>query len=313
MPRIIFIFLDGVGMGDRSAHNPFYLCRPQYLPFISGSPGWPDKIPVKPIDPLLGVAGFPQSATGQTTLYTGISLPEMIKSHKGSYPDQIMRKVLKKHNLLSRLKGKGVRAVFINAYPVYTRFFTAEHIRILNDGRMHFSKQFPEPFKRRISVTTCMMVSAGQQPFDETDIANETTVYQDFSNRALQERGLNLPEFSPEKAANIIYKKSREFDFILYEYFQTDVYGHRKSQDECVELIKKLNRFFKTLVSLLDRNADTLIVTSDHGNLEDCSIRAHTRNPVPLIVWGRESGSIRKKINRIDQVTPAILDVFQTT
>lgn len=310
MPRVIFIFLDGVGIGDCSAHNPFYLCRPGYLPFFSGNQGWPDKTPVKPIDPLLGVAGFPQSATGQTTLYTGVSIPGMINMHRGSYPDKVMRKIIKNHSLLFQLKKKSVPAAFINAYPVYTRLFTSEHIRILNDGRMHFSNEFPELFKKRISVTTCMLVSAGQQPFGETDIIKEKTIYQDYTNRSLRERGLTLPEFSPEKAAKIIYKKSREYAFILYEYFQTDVYGHRKSMVERIDLIEKLNRLLKALVSRLDRETDTLVITSDHGNLEDGSTRGHTLNPVPLITWGRESGHIRKKIESIDQITPAIIDLF---
>ncbi len=30
----------------------------------------------------------------------------------------------------------------------------------------------------------------------------------------------------------------------------------------------------------------TIVITSDHGNLEDLSVRTHTRNPVPLAVSG---------------------------
>jgi 2,3-bisphosphoglycerate-independent phosphoglycerate mutase len=310
MPKAIFIFLDGVGMGDRSGQNPFYVCRPAYLPFYSRNPGWPDKTPVKPIDPLLGVGGFPQSASGQTSLYTGISVPGILKRHKGSYPDKTMRKIIKERNILSRLKHNGTRAAFINAYPVYTRFFTPKHIHILDDGQMRFSGEFPEIFKRRISVTTCMMISARQLPFNETDIIEEKTVYQDYSNRSLRERGLIVPEFSPEKAAEIIFKKSLEYDFILYEYFQTDICGHRKTLAECIELIEKLNRLFKALVSLLDRKTDTLMVTSDHGNLEDCSARTHTRNPVPLITWGNAAEKLRRNINDIAGVTPEIINFF---
>jgi bisphosphoglycerate-independent phosphoglycerate mutase (AlkP superfamily) len=79
---------------------------------------------------------------------------------------------------------------------------------------------------------------------------------------------------------------------------------------ECVELIQKLNRLFKHLLSLLNKKEDTLLITSDHGNMEDCSIRAHTLNPVPLTVWGQGSEKLRSSINEITEVSPAILHFF---
>lgn len=310
MKRFIFIFLDGVGLGVKSPHNPFFDTLSEFLPYSTRNAFLPDGTPVKPIDPLLGVKGLPQSGTGQTTLYTGQNIPRILNGHQGSYPNKSMRKILKKSNLLLNLKKRGVRVCFLNAYPVFTKYFSLDHINIHEDGRLHFSKEFPDMFKRRISVTSCMMITSELIPFDENDIINENSIFQDYSNRMLIERGLKLPEFSPEKAAEIIYKRSREFDFMLYEYFQTDFYGHRKSFPECVELIQNLNRLFRRLFSFLDKKHDTLLITSDHGNLEDCSIRAHTRNPVPLTVWGQGSEQIRSSINDITGVTPAILNFF---
>ena len=127
----------------------------------------------------------------------------------------------------------------------------------------------------------------------------------------LIDRGLNLPAFTPEKAAEILYRKSREYDFTLYEYFLTDFYGHRKSFRECIHLIRQLNRLLKSLILSLDQKKDTLLISSDHGNLEDCSVRAHTLNPVPLTVWGKGSNRLRSSINSIAEVTPGILNFFQ--
>jgi len=310
MKRLIFIFLDGVGLGDYSTHNPFFAAKTEFLPYSAPGALLPDKTPIKAIDPLLGVKGLPQSATGQTTLYTGEAIPRILNAHQGSYPNKLMRKIIKKFNLFSGLKKRGIKVCFLNAYPVFTKYFSLEHINILEDGQFYFSKEFPDMFKRRISVTSCMMISSGLIPFDEKDIKNENSIFQDYSNQMLIDRGLKIPVFTPEKAAEIIYKKSREYDFTLYEYFQTDFYAHRKSFGECIELIKNLNRLVKSLFSLLNQKKDTLLLTSDHGNLEDHSTRAHTLNPVPLTIWGKDSHKLRQDINNIAEVTPGILNFY---
>jgi hypothetical protein len=324
MTRILFIFLDGVGIGEASGENPFYAAGADFLPFYSGGHTLPDGTPVKAIDAVLGIDGLPQSASGQTTLYTGENIPAMLKEHKGSYPNKLMRQIIKEKNVISRLRSKGLNAGFINVYPFYSELFTDEHVNILEDGSFHFSKQFPHLFKRRISTTTCMMIANGLTPFSETDIIQENAIYQEYSNGSLVRQiekakkmkalgalekvvdKVTLPHFSPEKAAEILCKAFQHYDFLLYEYFQTDIYGHRHSFEDNVELIRKLNRLTGRLISLLDKKNDTLLITSDHGNLEDGGTRAHTRNPVPLVVWGHRAEELRGQIDSLVDVTPAI-------
>jgi hypothetical protein len=259
-------------------------------------------------------------------LYTGENIPALLKGHKGSYPDKIMRKVIKEKNILSRLRGeKGLNAQFINVYPFYSRFFTNQHVRICDNGSFFFSKEFPKPFKRRISVTTSMLISNGISPFNEMDILKERAIYQDFSNESINRRieelkdhqeidvnveVVQLPRFSPEKAAGILSKTFKTTDFTLYEYFQTDIYAHRRGFKDRVQLVNRLNSFIKRLIHQLNDTTDTLLITSDHGNLEDSTTLSHTLNPVPLLAWGRNSGFLRERINSIADVTPAILDFF---
>ncbi len=308
--RFIFLFLDGVGIGEADGKNPFYAAQAEFLPFYKGNPGLVDKTPIKPIDALLGVEGIPQSGSGQTSLYTGENIPRILGQHRDSYPNRSMRKIIREKNILRRLKDRGYQAVFINAYPAHKRFFSAPNIEIRPSGEMHFSDEFPALFKRRISVTSCMMVTAGQVPFDEKDILAGRSIFQEYSNRWLNQKGLQLPEFTPERAAEILYESAQHYDFLLYEYFQTDIFAHRGSFDEQVQLIRDLNRLMGKLISLLDPGKDTLLVTSDHGNLEDSTQRNHTCNPVPLIVWGYQGDRLRDGIDAITDVTPAILRFF---
>jgi hypothetical protein len=309
MERLIFIFVDGCGVGRAQAGNPFFHSRSRHLPFWQGAMTLPDGTPIKAIDATLGLPGAPQSASGQTALFCGVGAHAIAHRHHHGYPDQLLRRVILEKNLLSLLAGRNVTARYLNAYPGHDELFGAQHVRIEADGRFWFSPTFPDRFKRLVSVTSCMMLASGQRPFAEEDIRAGHALYQDFSNRQLIERGFRLPEFTPEQAAQVLHGASRRFDFILYEYFLTDLYAHRKSFAECVALVGNLDRLLGALLGSLDRGRDTLILTSDHGNLEDHSLRGHSRNPVPLIAWGRHGAVLRDRIESISDVAPAILEL----
>jgi len=310
MNRVILIFIDGCGVGRDDAGNPFYQAASRHLPFWKNGMVLPDGTPITPIDATLGIAGAPQSASGQTALFCGAGAAAIGNRHRNGYPDRMLRRVILKKNLLSALREKGVPARFLNAYPVFDGSFSSDHVRIRPDGRFWFSPLFPERFKRMISVTSCMLLDCGQKPFGASDILAEKAIYQDYSNRPLIEKGLSLPVFSPERAAGIMHKASRRFEFILYEYFQTDLYAHRRSLEDCVSLIRDLDDLLGTLLSLLDKKSDTLVLTSDHGNLEDFHQRGHSRNPVPFIAWGRHGEFLRAKVKSLSDVSPRILELY---
>jgi 2,3-bisphosphoglycerate-independent phosphoglycerate mutase len=310
MERVIFIFVDGCGIGRRADGNPFFLGKCRHLPFWQGGLPLPDGTPVAAIDATLGIPGAPQSASGQTALFCGIGADAIGRRHRNGYPDRHLRRLIRERNLLSRLVEKGMTARFLNAYPAHQELFTRRHARIQADGRLWFSCDFPEHFKKMISVTSCMLLASGQKPFGEREIRAGRALYQDYSNRQLIEKDLSLPRFTPQDAARVIHGASRRFDFILYEYFQTDLYAHRKPLAECVNLVRDLDTLVGELLALLDGKSDTLVLTSDHGNLEEFHLRGHSRNPVPLIAWGRHGARLRKKIKSIRDVAPAILELY---
>jgi 2,3-bisphosphoglycerate-independent phosphoglycerate mutase len=311
MPKLIFIFLDGVGIGKKLQANPFYAARADYLPFFENSflPD-SDRTPVKAVDAQLGIKGMPMSATGQTTLFTGVNMPAILNEHRDSYPDKLMRKIIKEKNIFSRLRLNDVTTRFLNVFPDSTHLFSPEHIAIGDDGEFYLSPKFRSQRKHSISVTTCMMVANQMIPFGVRDILKEQALFHDFSNQSLDQKGLNLPRFTPEKAAEIIYRVSRDYDLLLYEYFLTDFCGHGFDFKECVDLVRQLNRLVKHLVSLLDKEKDTLLITSDHGNLEDSNTQLHTSNPVPLLTLGYGSAGLRDKIESLVDICPAVIDFF---
>ncbi len=310
--RFVFVFIDGIGIGKSDSGNPFKTASPEILRLWKNSEVKISDLTIKPIDPLLGVEGIPQSATGQTTIFTGINIPKLLSKHIGSFPNKFMRKIIREENLLLKLEKSEKKAKFINAYPHHSELFSKPNINIDNEGNLIFSDNFPDKFKKRISVTSSILISNNVRPFDTEDIIEKRSLYQDYSNRSLQKYNLDLPVFSPEDAAEVLFKTSGDFDLILYEFFQSDIYGHRKNISEQIELISDLDLFLSTLISLMDCNKDTLLITSDHGNLEDSSKKSHSLNPVPLITWGRKNSELSNKINDLSDVTPAILDFLNS-
>lgn len=311
MERLLFIFLDGCGVGPAGADNPFLRAGCRFLPFWQGGMRLPDGTPLAAIDATLGLPGVPQSASGQTALFCGARADAIGNRHVNGYPDRPLRRVVAAGNLLSRLLRRGADARYLNAYPGHEELFTARHVRIEADGRLWFSREFPEPFRRRISVTSCMLLASGQRPFSAGDIRQGRALYQDYSNRSLIAAGLDLPRIAPAQAARVLHGAARRHDFVLYEYFQTDSCAHRRSFEECVGLVRDLDAMAGALLGRLDPAVDTFVLTSDHGNLEEHSRHGHTRNPVPLIAWGKHGARLRRRIASLSDVAPEILKLYE--
>lgn len=310
MSCIYFIFLDGVGIGSAGPDNPFYQSRARFLPFFQGGLNLPDGTQVKAIDATLGIPGRPQSASGQTALFCGCNPLNAGGVHQNGYPNRDLRRIIRCGNLFSELERRGLPWIFANAYPVYSHLFQPEHAAILSDGSLRFSDEFPPAFRRRLSVTSCMMLSVGRRPMGEKEILSGLALYQDYTNLSLREKGLDLPEFSPLQAAEILFQAGRDRSLVLYEYFQTDISAHHPERQNALEVIKGLDSLVGRLLELLDPNQDTLLLCSDHGNLEDLSSRRHTLNPVPLLAWGRLAVPLRESSAGIDDLLPALLQAL---
>jgi len=75
-------------------------------------------------------------------------------------------------------------------------------------------------------------------------------------------------------------------------------------------VLPKLARFIRTILEDLNLNETTVLLTSDHGNIEDLSVRNHTLNPVPTIIWGRNRQIIASRIASLADITPAIVETL---
>lgn len=292
MSSVLLIFIDGLGIGTRGAHNPLALLGADASPldiFIDEDPALPlDGVLVR-TDACLGVDGRPQSASGQTTILTGVNAPAALGYHKQGFPNEALRAIINEHSIFLQLRRAGVGEVaFANAYS--PRFFNTR--------------------PRWVSATTTAVEAAGLPFRTLEDLRAGRAVYQDFTNQLVIDAGFDVAARTPEEAAGVLADIVSQNRFTLYEYFITDRVGHAQDERAALDVLSQLARFVRKVIEHVDLTDATVILTSDHGNVEDLSIRNHTRNRVPTLAWGVGRARARDSVCDLADITPTILQIL---
>jgi len=286
-PSVLLFFIDGLGIGTRGPHNPLDNLDATPLAVFQNENAttFLDGI-VVPTDPRLGIEGRPQSASGQTTILTGVNAPAAVGYHKQGFPNKALLEILEKHSIFKQLREAGVEPVtFANAYT------------------SGFLKERP----RWVSATTAAVEAAGLKFRTVADLQNDSAVFMDFTNRILIERGEEVTERTEEEAATVLAKLTGENRFTLYEYFITDKVGHSQDMEMAKVVLSSLALLIRELLGKVDLKRTTVILTSDHGNIEDLSSRNHTLHAVPTIIWGAHREKVAAQIKTLADITPAIV------
>ena len=311
MHPLILIFVDGLGIGEAdAARNPVaasgfsFLAPNREALSPVGKGGWQ-----APTDARLGVPGLPQSATGQAALLSGVNAPQEVGGHQVGFPNGTLRRILLRRNLLKSVRESGGRAAFINAYPLNAAFFNGR-IRVQPDGELACADDVPVRVCRRVSVTSVAALSIGQRFRDLEDLRAGRSLYHDFTNRSLAEQGVDAPLRSPAEAGQILHRCARELDFTLYEYFLTDRAGHAADLARGAEEMGKLDTFLRSLLDAALPEGFTVLLTSDHGNIEDCSSGQHTSNPVPTVFWGARARECAETIHALTDIHDVALQIL---
>lgn len=297
---MILLFLDGVGLGVSDAEiNPLaarsYPVLEQLLdghpPVLASGRVAGQGAHLLPTDAQMGVSGRPQSATGQAALLTGLNVPQLLGEHYGPRPDERVRSILARAGIFRRLVAAGKRPYFCNAYP--QRYFDVVH-----SGR------------RRLSAVPFAAVTGGQRLLAPADILAGRAMSADFTNQAWRDElgYADVPVYEPEAAGALLWRIAQPYDFVFYEHWMTDVIGHDQSLSAAVTMLQRFDGFLGGLVAAADLDTTLLIVTSDHGNVEDCSHGKHTTNPAMTLLLGAQRWHYANQITALADIAPAILD-----
>src|ERR1700690_39117 len=276
--RVLFIFLDGVGLGvDDPEINPLARVEMPFLQSLLGgkklladsAPYVGERATLLPLDAALGVNGLPQSATGQAVLLTGTNVPQEIGEHYGPKPNPAVAKYLLNSNLFSQVTKTGKTAALLNAYP--PRYF---------DG--------VDSGKRLYSAIPLAVTSAGLSLFDKDDYYAGRALSADFLGNGW--RGMlgfpDAPIYEPHQAGHKLAELANQYNFSFFEYWASDYAGHKQDMNWAIEQFKIFDGVLNGLLDQWDDENGLILITSDHGNMEDLSTRRHTDAKVPGLLIG---------------------------
>jgi 2,3-bisphosphoglycerate-independent phosphoglycerate mutase len=297
--RVLFIFLDGVGIGPRDPGvNPFLKANlPELTRRLGGDVphlGQPevegDSARAFPLDPLLGVDGTPQSGTGQTALLTGENAPALYGRHFGPWVPVALRPLLLQKSLLARAMAMGVPCAFANAYPA--RFVEAASTR----------RPPAPPLAAR---------GAGLLNRHEDALARGEALSSEIVNTAWRIRlGLTrLPEVTPREAGRNLARIVETARLTFFAHYSTDTAGHKKDMGEAVGALERVDSFLGGVLEAVPPGTLT-VLASDHGNIEDIT-SGHTRNPTLALLAGPGSARLRKNLTRITDLPGMVLKHLQ--
>ncbi|MCC6500033.1 MAG: hypothetical protein IT313_07165 [Anaerolineales bacterium] len=310
--KVLFIFMDGIGLGENNAEtNPLARAKmPNLNAALDGRSLLKESAPFDgeyasliAIDAGVGVDGLPQSATGQAMLLTGKNISAELGYHYGPKPNPEVAAYLNGETLFSKCVAAGKKTALLNAYP--PRYFDG-----IDSG------------KRIYSSIPMAVTNAGLKLFKHEDLFAGRALSADFTGEGWRTM-LGFPDapvMDAHEAGKKLISLAMEYDFSLFEYWASDYAGHRQEMETAVRLMEGFDGVLGGIVEsgkwdgeLKDEGGmmkDELLVlvTSDHGNMEDLSTRKHTDARAPVLAIG--SKSAREEFTRgmtdLTHVAPAI-------
>lgn len=283
--RVAILFIDGVGVGrDDASINPL-AGQPWLLSqFDSGAgvalPAGGRRFDV---DATFGIAGRPQSASSQTAIYTGMPAPQLVGRHVMGFPTPDLVALLNEKGLAARAARAGQRFELINGYPVVY----LEALGLPHTGGPAEDFALAPRFRRHLkpAAATRLVAGAGLKLKTSHDVVGGRALSHDIDGAHAQKRMPRIPRRSSEEAAAIFW--SAAGDISLFDHSLADEAGHAQDFGAAREALATFDAFAREVIRLRPRDA-VVVICSDHGNVEDLSVRHHTLNRVPVLCFGDE-------------------------
>jgi 2,3-bisphosphoglycerate-independent phosphoglycerate mutase len=294
--HILMMFLDGIGLGDNDPGvNPFAVANTPNLLSLTNGHHWlrgigrqeSERAVFIPTDACLGVPGRPQSATGQATILTGLNVPQRIGEHYGPKPNPPIRAILAEDNFFKQVVAHGKKAALVEAYPPTWHY---DHDR---------GKSLRSSYQQAA-------YEAGQRLFDIEDLKQKRALTPEWTGESWQTylKLNDTPVYTPYEAGQMLVQISREYDFAMHAHWMTDMVGHRGPVERGVELLELFDGVMAGALDAWDDDEGLIIITSDHGNMEDVSHRNHTENDVPTVIIGKEKQAFAEDFHDLSDFVP---------
>lgn len=297
--HILFIFVDGIGLGENSESNPFAIANMPDLIALTHGERWLNGIQRKdseraifiPTDPRLGVAGRPQSGSSQAVILTGKNVPEMLGRHYGPLPNKPIRALLDETNFFLTVKEHGESAGLISAYP-------PQRLAGINSG-----KKLP-------SSIQYSAIASGQNLFSTDEVKSGTALTPEYTGYPWREylKVDDIPVYDPFEAGKKLVEISRNYRFAFHSNWMTDYIGHRGTLEQSVSLLETFDQVMAGVLSEWNDDEGLVIFTSDHGNMEDMSHGKHSEADVPTLIIGEGKDQFAEGFSQLLDFVPKMTE-----
>lgn len=129
----------------------------------------------------------------------------------------------------------------------------------------------------------------------------------------INEKGTSIPMVDTEKVLKRTIEISKEVDdgFICCNVQETDLSGHAENVDRYAEKLLIADKLIGELTKTL-KNDDILLVMADHGNDPTIGHSKHTREMVPLMIYGEniKEGTVGVR-ETLSDVGATVADYFK--
>lgn len=324
--RVLLLFLDGVGLGEHDAARNVFVASPPpnivklldgALPVAGGTPIRTQAATLLALDATLGVAGTPQSGTGHAALLTGTNAAAQFGRHFGPWVPAALRSLVREENLLTRAARAGRSIAFANAYPEEVM---AEANAIAEGGSTSGNDSVDAVLppdlgngrarraSRYLSAGPPLAaLGAGVLNRHTPELERGAAIASEITNEGWRQRlgRRSLPEITPREAGRNLARIVAAHDLTLFAHYATDYAGHQRSMPLAVRALQLVDAFIGGVLEHLPDDA-LLIVSSDHGNLEDITTD-HTRNHAIGLAAGHGHAEITRDWTSITDIVPSIL------
>jgi 2,3-bisphosphoglycerate-independent phosphoglycerate mutase len=328
VPRVLLLFVDGVGLGDADAtYNPFLQARLPALDRLLGGRGIiRDVAPhhaaaasLVAVDATLGHEGTPQSGTGQASLLTGANAVSMHGRHFGPWVPARLQKLVREESVLASAQLAGHDVAFANAYP-------EEVLQLAGAGTP--AARLPSdvgtgagearPRDRRLRRAPALLragpplaaLGAGVLNRHTAELERGVAVASEITNDGWRTAlgRTSVPCIPAEHAGRNLAGIAGAHRLTLFAHYATDYAGHRRDMDGAVAALERLDAFLGGLLEALPADV-LLMLVSDHGNIEDVRT-GHTRNPAIGLVAGQGHTLISRRLSSLTDIAPTVLDAL---
>jgi len=283
-------------LGESTESNP--LAQAHATPFLREFLGGPllsglaqnsPQLLFKAINAQLGMPGLPQSATGQTSLYTGRNAPAWLGRHLTGFANGSLRVLIEESGIFRQVLDRG-------GVPTHANLYSPAYFEAIEKRRI------------RYSVGTLVGLTAGV-PFrmPEAYLRGEAISW-DITGFSLTNRGVAAPMITEQEAGQRLAHIGSQHHLTLFECYLPDFAGHTQDMAQALEVLAMVDAFLASVIAHLSPDV-TLVVSSDHGNIENLASKSHTLNPVPLLVVGPQAPAFQDIID-ITGLTPQIIQAL---